>query len=166
MTLSFTQKIKDKPTHFVEKILASLHADKNFKGFTLSNFYNHDLDYLETAHPKLHTIRKDKSNRWKTGNDIHPVINNRTPDRFQFAPTIKCVSIQKIWIKAKKRKILVENYIDDDKTIPDNFYRKELQADEVYNLIQNDGFDSEEDFWNYFDKDFAGKIIHWTTLKY
>jgi hypothetical protein len=166
MILSFTQKLNDKPTYFVEKILASLHADKNFKGFTLSNFYNHDLDYLETAHPKIHTIRTDLCNRWKAGNDIHFTINPRTKNQFQFAPIVKCISTQLIWIQSSEKRILVENYLNDDKTIPDKFNWKQLQSDEVYNLIKNDGFDSEEDFWNYFDKDFSGKIIHWTNLKY
>lgn len=28
------------------------------------------------------------------------------------------------------------------------------------------GFDSVKDFFRYFNKDFKGKIIHWTDLKY
>jgi hypothetical protein len=33
-------------------------------------------------------------------------------------------------------------------------------------FVQNDGFDSIEDFFSYFDKGFKGKIIHWTDLRY
>ena len=49
--------------------------------------------------PKKHTIRKDEKDRWKVGNDIHFVINNRTKNRFQFAPITKVKSIQIIKIK-------------------------------------------------------------------
>jgi hypothetical protein len=33
-------------------------------------------------------------------------------------------------------------------------------------LSVNDGFDSVDDFFEWFNEDFAGKIIHWTDLKY
>ena len=33
-------------------------------------------------------------------------------------------------------------------------------------LAYNDGFESVEAFFNYFCKDFKGKIIHWTNLRY
>ena len=33
-------------------------------------------------------------------------------------------------------------------------------------LAKNDGFESVEDFFAYFNKDFKGKIIHWTDLQY
>ena len=33
-------------------------------------------------------------------------------------------------------------------------------------LAKNDGFDSVDDFFKWFDKDFNGKIIHWTNKKY
>lgn len=177
MTLSFTEKIKEKPTYFIDKIwygflfrkddLCDKNQDYHQKYIEKfgDNWDSRDFHHNE-KYEKLHTIRKDTSNRWKAGNDIHFCINVRTKNQFQFAPTIKCVSTQLIWIKSFEKKVLVENYINDDKTIPDNFYWKELQADEVYNLIKNDGFDTEDDFWNYFNKGFAGKIIHWTNLKY
>lgn len=184
MTLAFSTHFPDKkgtlslkPTYFIDKIWYGFLfrkddlCDENQKYHIQyiekfkDNWDSREFHFTE-KYEKLHTIREDKSNRWKAGNDIHPVINNRTPQRFQFAPTIKCISVQLIWIQTFKKRILVENYLNDDKTIPDNSYWKELQADEVFNLIKNDGFDSEEDFWLYFDKSFAGKIIHWTNLKY
>jgi hypothetical protein len=172
MTLSFAEQLNQKATHFVEKIWQSLLTDNiEMNAFLFSEKLKQIIPKIGKMkvgdfHQKRHTIREDKSNKWKAGNDIHMVINNRTPDRFQFAPTIKCISTQLIWIKSLEKKILVENYIDDNKTIPDNFFWKELQEDEVLSLIKNDGFDSVDEFWNYFNKDFSGKIIHWTNLKY
>ena len=36
----------------------------------------------------------------------------------------------------------------------------------VENIARNDGFDSINEFFDFFDKDFSGKIIHWTDKKY
>ena len=33
-------------------------------------------------------------------------------------------------------------------------------------LAQNDGFETIEEFFAYFNEDFKGKMIHWTDLKY
>jgi len=107
--------------------------------------------------PKLHTIREDKKNLWKAGNDIHFVINNRTPQRFQFAPVVKCVSTQRIEIlhglKSDKQAFVAV----DGKT---------LHISDIKRLAINDGFDSVDDFFAWFKEDFKGKIIHWTNLKY
>src|SRR5699024_11014489 len=69
--------------------LMDLLAEKTNGKF--NNFFNKEH--------KIHTIRHDGKNRWKTGNKIHMVINNRTKDRFQFAPVLECKSVQKIEIK-------------------------------------------------------------------
>lgn len=106
MTLSFSQHLNGKPTYFPEKIIAALNI---IKGQDLVFRREHDLLFevidpteeqfragscnpLFPHVPKLHTIRKDKANRWKPGMDIHMVINNRTPNRYQFVPVVKCVS--------------------------------------------------------------------------
>jgi hypothetical protein len=39
-------------------------------------------------------------------------------------------------------------------------------APEFFNLMKNDGFESAEQFFNWFNGYFKGKIIHWTDLKY
>lgn len=112
---------------------------------------------IEVVHPKKHTIRADNGNRWKEGSLIHPVINNRTPQRFQFAPTIKCKGVQKIEIlHGLKRENHAFVKVDD----------KVLHQSEIEILAINDGFDSVEQFFQWFNTDFTGKIIHWTDLKY
>ena len=46
--------------------------------------------------------------------------------------------------------------IDDEK----------LSTKQVVELVQNDGFDSLDDFMAYFDTDFEGKLIHWMNFNY
>jgi len=166
MTLSFSTHIKGKPTHFVGKIWDSLYksgfGDHQYSKYNLAHMEKFGSQMDELMPPfhertaKIHTIRADKSNRWKPGNKIHFVINNRTPDRFQFAPIIKCESIQSIKIK---------NMFDDRHSVEIGGIK--LQDTEIETLALNDGFESVDDFWAYFFmEDFEGKIIHWTDYRY
>jgi hypothetical protein len=159
MTLGFSKKINNKPTFFVEKIWASL-------GFDIKTGLVRDLIFdspiwfnPEPMKPKKHTIRKDEKDRWKVGNDIHFVINNRTKNRFQFAPIIKVQSIQKIEmvIRGVKNERPINVYIDDEIIGLGNGLEQ---------LALNDGFDSLEDFYDYFKDGFKGKLIHWTDARY
>lgn len=43
---------------------------------------------------------------------------------------------------------------------------RQLSYSEIEELAVNDGFDSAEDFFKWFKKDFRGWIIHWTDKKY
>ena len=43
---------------------------------------------------------------------------------------------------------------------------KELSKVDIERLSKNDGFDSIEDFWSFFNQDYQGMIIHWTDTKY
>lgn len=153
MTLSFKQKFKNgSKTYFVEKILKGLEEKLSLdikeyrEGF--NNRFNEDLELSKP--PKIHTIREDKKNRWRRGNKIHFVVNNRTKNRFQFAPILEAQSIQIIEIRGA----LI--YVDN----------KQLNESEINSLAINDGFKSVEDFFKWFQSDFTGKIIHWSNLKY
>lgn len=177
MTLSFSRiwpnrlpsHMAGKPNNFPEKILKGLiweFLEKKNESFSEAPSYVYDygmrfgVDYVakidaivKESRPKLHTLRADPSSRWGAGNDIHFVINNRTSNRFQFAPVVKCVSVQEILID------------------PNGFFRvivdgKRLDDSDIMRLAINDGFDSVEDFFHWFDQPFKGKIIHWTELKY
>tara|TARA_R110001606_G_scaffold395407_1_gene567638 strand:+ start:89 stop:580 length:492 start_codon:yes stop_codon:yes gene_type:complete len=163
MTLAFSTELKGQATHFVDKIWQSLLRDDIHINFVEFNTKFKEVlpligntkigDYPQ----KKHTIRADKEDRWKPGNNIHFVINNRTPERFQFAPVVKCEAVQKITIKHSVEKwrqpwVSVDN--------------KLLTGPEIETLAINDGFESSKEFFQYFNKDFKGKIIHWTKLKY
>jgi hypothetical protein len=83
---------------------------------------------------------------------------------FRFAPVLPVVSVQKIeitwlgflnhfrpWVKVDGKSIYTLDQIDLNKMLQ---------------LANNDGFDTIEDFFAYFNKDFTGKIIHWTDWRY
>ncbi len=156
-------KAKKEPTYFMEKILvpytplAAMTLDLSGKSFKA----------------KLHSIRK--GNRWKAGNSIQMANGVRTHKYHQFNRGIpeleKCVSVQRIHIKhydgegihiSIDHKMFFYGKIINGSIIPDNdLYNRNIQT-----LSKNDGFDSPEEFFWWFNKDFTGDIIHWTDLKY
>lgn len=161
-----------KPTYFVEKIIEGLLRDSSIEIprqdwgqyllYTLVSNY-----IVGSKEEKLHTIRQDKNDRWKTGMDIHFYINSRTKDMFRFAPVIPCVSTQTISFDHAPG--FMQVFIDG--AWYGDVYHHGLNdiydyTTDLENLASNDGFDSLEDFFAYFNTDFTGKIIHWTHLKY
>lgn len=163
MTLSFKTKINNVPTKFVDKIWQSLLRDGiEVNATEFSNKLTQVLPLIGNAkigdfHPKRHTIREDKKNIWYAGRNIHFVINNRTKYRFQFGPLVKCIAVQKIEIIHTTEKWRQPWVKVDDKL---------LTGTEIDLLAKNDGFESTKLFFEYFNQTFAGKIIHWTNLKY
>ena len=106
---------------------------------------------------KKHTIREDKHNRWRSGKQIHFATGVRTKNYNNFK-TGTCRSIQKIKIEY----IGTFSYLDAEVKVDG----KILSNEEINILAKNDGFESIEDFFEWFNKDFKGKIIHWTDFKY
>jgi hypothetical protein len=159
MTLSFSTQLNGKPTYFIEKIWQSFPDEKIADIF--SDFldgmdmvdYNFSCNAIDMRE-KIHTIREDKSKRWKIGNKIHFVINNRTPKRYQFAPIVIVKNIQNITITPNSEIFRINI---DGQWITDS---------QIEKLALNDGFESVDDFFNWFKEDFVGVIIHWTNLKY
>lgn len=171
MTLSFSTtwpprmaKWAGNPNYFVEKIWTALTEGYREPGELGEN----------KMHPKLHTIRHDPHDRWKAGILIHPVINNRTPHRFQFAPEFPCAGVQSIKIKYNNSAnpwMYFDISVWDDKTnkgrgVIVSIDNKILSSLDVLKLAINDGFESLEQFFAYFNEDFEGKLIHWTDLRY
>lgn len=184
MNLQFIKQFPDgTPTHFIEKI---------WSGFALNDYLWHNLNgcwctevYKERfpfdydwfpifmkSKPKIHTIRADVKEKWTPGKMIHFQQWTSKPYNskcYQFAPVIPCVSTQKIEIRHNKGGGC-DVFVDDRHF----HYQPALRIDDwdcqstnrMLNLAQNDGFSSIEQFFRYFDKDFSGKIIHWTNLKY
>lgn len=160
--------LANKPTYFVPKILKGIEQlqPKNESLFFYLQEYvmlhrKLKKDYkIDVTHPKLHTFREDKNNRWKAGNLIHFNIYTRTKNQFRFAPVLKCISTQKIEIIWK----------DPDgfkMAIPCVYVNNRWMVGEALEqLIYNDGFNSHDEFFAYFNTNFTGKIIHWTNLKY
>ncbi len=174
MILPFQTKFKDgAPTYFVKKIWAGLIMQnlitaaegvefmKALKSPHRDLVTNIDATDLVAFAPKLHTMREDAKDRWKPGINIHMVVFNRTKNRFQFAPVLECKSVQKI-------EVIYTGHDYPCVKIDGRLYYLWVKQD--YNLLKklalNDGFKSVEHFFSWFNKDFAGKIIHWTDLRY
>lgn len=153
------QHLYKQPTHFVEKIGVSL---KDIYNDYLPEIYKpvgYDINYaIWKAKPKHHTIRQDAANRWKVGMDIHFYINVRKSNQFMFSPVFKVVALQKIEIRHKDQ--------DGFKYATPQVYVDGLWITDPTELAINDGFNSLEDFFLWFNTDFTGKIIHWTQKKY
>jgi hypothetical protein len=162
MILPFSTKLNGKPTCFVEKIHSGLIQNDLMRIFDMDLAHeDFDTGVLVECHPKLHTIREDKNDRWKEGNEIHFFINCRQPNMFRFAPVLPVVSIQKVFMTYTFNDI-IEISIDDN------------YVNNVLEFAINDGFDTWEDFFNFFypkikenpNHVYKGKIIHWTNKKY
>ena len=103
---------------------------------------------------KKHTIREDKHNRWKAEGIIHMATGVRTKNYNCFYKC-KCTGTQIIEIAntpGYPRAVWIDNRLID--------------TDEITKLAHNDGFKSIDDFFEWFNKDFQGKIIHWTDFRY
>lgn len=167
MILPFSTKFADgSKTCFVRKIWDGLHAivpdydsEKLFYAQKHFEKFNQPWDGLnrDIQFPKIHTIRHDVHDRWKPGMKIHAVIFNRSKQQFQFAPVLVCKSTQRIEIIYYDTfPVCVEVKVDG----------LSLTRSEILTLAINDGFAGIVSFWNFFNKSFSGKIIHWTECKY
>lgn len=107
---------------------------------------------------KIHTIRADPKRRWKVGMSIQQWRGNPRNVRqnpYHFANAI-CKGIQEIRI--------FNIFNDRDGVIINGVL---LTPDQIERLAKNDGFESVDEFWDWFSmKDFVGVIIHFTDLKY
>ncbi len=109
---------------------------------------------------KIHTIRLDPTNRWKAGKKIHFATGVRTKHYHQFMSG-ECKSVQKIKIRwpllestSRARQIVI--HVDG----------KRLKPMQMLDLARKDGFHDTFEFAHWFNKDFEGKIIHWTDYRY
>ena len=125
------------PTHFVEKILASLVGQQN------------------SVSPKNHTIRA--GNRWKIGDKFSPIIWSLPGGRFkkgnkqiQFAPDIEIKKIFDIYICFA------------DKIISIDGCEFVINYDEVLKrLATNDGLRVDDFIYWFGQIPFTGQIICW-----
>lgn len=100
---------------------------------------------------KIHTIREDKTNRWKKDRVIQMSTGVRTKQYKQFAEKI-CTGVRSIEINPINKTVSMivngtEEHFFNDKGIDI--------------LSKNDGFNSSAEFWEWFNKPFKGKLIYW-----
>jgi hypothetical protein len=166
MILPFSTQMNGKPTYFVEKIHKGIRERFSLLVPIKPNNYSYQ-SYLD-CYPKFHTMREDKKDRWKAGTKIDFFINCRQKDMFRFAPVLPVVSTQKVeimWFNTFGTNV-ARVFIDDKSFACVKFEKEMIVTGKMLQLAQNDGFDTIEDFFAYFNEDFKGKIIHWTDLRY
>lgn len=126
--------------------------------------FKHQFVYKIWKGEKIHTIREDKPNRWKTGVKIHMATGVRTKNYTCFDDSKTCTGLQRITLKGTS---------GNDMEITIN--KRIITSDEeIMKLVKNDGFDSYDDFFSYFfpllkkckNHKFSGFIIHWTDFRY
>lgn len=170
MNLSFqlyADENKTVPTYFPYKVLYGLLENKLIDlkvydqcmkelSLRLPTPYGRDEDDISA---KCTTIREDM--RWRQGLDIHFIINNRKPTRYQFAPLLPARSVKPVEILydevTYKRAVLLDNRFIFHETNDDEVYRSER----FKVLWQLEGFDSENAFWEWFKKPLKGVLIDW-----
>jgi len=147
MILGFKTQWNGEFTQFVQKILAC-------------KFDKYRKDFI----PKIHSIRKGQ--RWKAGDKIHMATGVRTTKYYQFnggdIGLDVCKGVQLIHIDNNER-LGKRVFIDTDE---DSLFITQLTSEQIETLAKNDGFDSVEKFWEWFNSDFTGQIIHWTDHVY
>lgn len=163
MILGFSSKFPNgKPTLFWQKLRAGqlIGAEPGKIMFMPGRGQEHwECDYR--VKPKLHTIRHDRAGRWRAGRSVQGYYAARTKKmRKIFEAT--CYSVQFIEIKYEQGKLNPPCvYIE---TTKDNWVK--LDAEKIEQLAINDGFDSSAHFFEWFNDDFEGKIIHFTNYRY
>lgn len=112
---------------------------------------------------KKHTLREDSKKRWKPGRTIHFATGVRTKKYNMFLGS-QCTGIQKVFMTYAYND-LIEISVDG----------KELFShSERLQFAKNDGFDTWEDFFNWFyplikkspNECLSLRLIHWTDLRY
>jgi len=103
---------------------------------------------------KVHTIREDKTDRWKVGRTIqfwrgNPRNVKNKP--YQFGTGV-CSEVHRIRIYPA---LDIVNVFEDE-----NYFTMDLQK-----LATKDGFDSWEKMKEWFKEPFIGKIIYWEEFK-
>lgn len=112
---------------------------------------------------KLHTIRIDQHNRWRTGRRINHCYGVRTK-YFENFYNNNCTGTQSINIYWIGNNAYV--YVDHKLIGRYNKIFQITRSVKLDTLAENDGFDSTADFFKWFDTKFIGKLIHWTDLRY
>jgi len=145
MRISFMQKFPNgEPTYFKEKILS------------INNPLPVDSPLKFGSACKIHTIRESALWQKRVGKELecfHWVGKPyKKESHHNVFATVKFVSVQRIVIDSIHEVICVDG--------------KFLDATEAHQLMVNDGFKDEFDFFGWFNKNFYGYILHFTDLKY
>lgn len=169
--------LADRPNYFIEKIWAGLDVDDatyeqwmgedgildREMGDTLS------IGYPEYHTPKIHAIYRDLDETFTAGVNLK-ILSGRIDKLIQVVPDMKCISVQTIEVKfhPEIRKYQTFRGLIDGEWVKSDVFvdGKWINGEVIERLAINEGFDSVEHFFRYFNRDYTGKIIHWTDKKY
>lgn len=107
---------------------------------------------------KIHTFRADTQLRWKEGRSIQFATGRRTKNYKQFLEG-KCKSIQTLFISHDRKAVWLAT--EKGLFIPGLIGKLDVEL-----IAKNDGFESVEDFWKWFNVEGVFRCIHWTDFKY
>jgi hypothetical protein len=111
---------------------------------------------------KKHTLREDRKDRYGGGITLHLSVGVRTK-KYRCLKEVPCTGVQAIQIRYGNGGYCDVFAYQDVRVIVDG---RELGYGEVSELAKNAGFDGQDSFFRWFNRDFSGKIIHWAHLKY
>lgn len=124
---------------------------------------------------KKHTIRDDIHDRWKPGMMIQHAHGVRTSNYRCFAKG-QCMSTQILEIKSIDWRSAIQNprEIEAIEALSDKEPKvfqlyvdgRQLDGSEINDIARNDGFESTEDFFRWFNEPCTKKIIHFTDFRY
>ena len=179
MNLGFKERFDDgSKTYFPALIWDSLIPEDDVEALLemgrycqmYADRYGHPWDMVPVDEPrdaKIHTLRTDKSDRWKPGMRIHFKCGNRYEPggQFQFAPVCRCHAIEKVTMFSDGARLFL--YVGG----------RALIGDEMEQFARNDGFRDSDHMASWFFPETANvdetdmakvhlKLIHWTAHLY
>lgn len=125
--------------------------------------FKHQFKEKILSGSKKHTLREDVKRRWRKGRKIHFATGVRTKAYNQFFES-ECTGVQSVFMTYAYND-LIEITVNGKELFG---FHERLQ------FAQNDGFDTWEDFFNWFypliqkspDECLSLRLIHWTDLRY
>ena len=113
---------------------------------------------------KIHTMREDAGDRWKDGTMAHLSIGARSKN-------YKC--LHHLPVKIQRVKIDWEEIMEGSENVAKRRSTPQMFIDgrkagimEQVLLASNDGFDTMDDFYAWFNESKTYKLLHWTDFTY
>lgn len=182
--LRFDKSLKNiggNETFFVEKIWKCIHTSpvlKNIVNKETIDFWfgdncamiKHYPEYcgIDSFKPKKHAIVKNSRLKFRKNTllDFY-IFSKESQQLFRVAPRLKVYSVQNISIRHffDKVEVKINNvcYTALRQNPEQKFYEYDFA---IYELSRNEGFLDADHFFYFFNKNFDGKIIHWTKIFY
>ena len=110
--------------------------------------YKKEMERALASGVKLHTIRQKPI---AVGTMMNHIVYPYHKERRCVLSNL-CTATQMITIEPSSRTIKVDG--------------RELSKVDIERVSINDGFETMDDFWTFFNEPYQGMIIHWTDTKY